>query len=187
MVRLERGRACADVYDSGPLAKALGNPALSVERWIDHAAPAFLPDEEDSAAAAAPQQVPADKVGVAVLECESALNVAEDEEAGESSGAGEAGEVVERSGVGGVAESDEDDWQPAGGMRPRQPTLLVKSQMDELWQEIDSLEGEGKFTEAAEKSAARLVEIKHMYDQAALHARLAHAHATAHVCPHHPT
>ena len=38
--------------------------------------------------------------------------------------------------------------------------------MEELWQEVFNLEGEGKFNEAAEVQARRLVEIKRAYDEA---------------------
>ena len=38
--------------------------------------------------------------------------------------------------------------------------------MEELWQEVFHLEGEGKFNEAAEVQARRLVEIKRAYDEA---------------------
>ena len=51
-----------------------------------------------------------------------------------------------------------------GAARPRAPTTMLQEQMEEVWNEVFLLEAEGRFLEAAEHQASRLVEIKQAYD-----------------------
>lgn len=71
-----------------------------------------------------------------------------------------------------AAEAAGEDLQTVGGEvpafndenRPRAPTALMMEQMEEVWNQVFLLESEGRFMEAAEHQASRLVEVKQQYD-----------------------
>jgi len=137
-------------FDAAELTAALGHPPLPAARWLQHSTLAARPDPD----------------------------AGDDESKGEeaiSQAASDAGAMGETSEPGRPEEAE--DWPTSteqalvadpGQARPRAPTLALTKQMDELFNEVFALEQQGRYAEATEKQAQRLVEIKETYDAARL-------------------
>ena len=50
--------------------------------------------------------------------------------------------------------------------RPRQPTVVLMEQMEEVWKQVFLLESEGKHSEAADYQVERMQQVKQDYEQA---------------------
>ena len=48
--------------------------------------------------------------------------------------------------------------------RPRQPTVVLMEEMEEVWKQVFALESEGKADEAAEHQNTAMVEVKKRYN-----------------------
>ena len=50
--------------------------------------------------------------------------------------------------------------------RPRQPTVVLMEQMEEVWKQVFLLESEGKHNEAADYQVERMQQVKQDYEKA---------------------
>jgi len=172
-------------FDAAELTAALGHPPLPAARWLQHSTLAARPDPDAGPDGLLAEQEGAGHQGAGqTVAGEAAADQAavalpgDDESKGEeaiSQAASDAGAMGETSEPGRPEEAE--DWPTSteqalvadpGQARPRAPTLALTKQMDELFNEVFALEQQGRYAEATEKQAQRLVEIKETYDAARL-------------------